>query len=290
MAQTTSEIYQQLIDEKNAMAELTALQPAIDDEQTLLSDLNTPSKVADWRLWLYVFALASRSLQQLWDNFSAIFKKQIEQAKAGSAKWLQMKGLQYQAGFSLIWNGNEFVFDNTGASDAVIEASKIVKALAIVETEGQVVAKAATITGGVLAQMSAPDVAGLASYLAKIAPAGTNLAVVSRPPDDLVFYADVLYDPAILSSSGELINTPGTFPVTDAVKNYLSNLPFNGRFDTTALQDAIQGASGVRRVVLHITYAGYGSLFPLSVIDTYTPDAGYMALGAAYLNYYPDVY
>ena len=53
MARTIGEIYDLLVAEKNNQPTLAALQPAIDDEQTLLSDLTSASKVAIWRLWLY---------------------------------------------------------------------------------------------------------------------------------------------------------------------------------------------------------------------------------------------
>lgn len=50
MARTLTEIYDSMNAEKQNMASLTDLAPAVNDTQTLLTDLNSPSKVAHWRL------------------------------------------------------------------------------------------------------------------------------------------------------------------------------------------------------------------------------------------------
>ncbi len=288
MAQETAEIYQELIAEKNTMSELTGLQPGIDDAQTLLTDLTTPSKVADWRLWLYIFASASRALQTLWDRFEERFLKMATEAKAGSAPWLHKKGMEFQNGFNLIWNGNEFVYDNAGASEAAIAASKIVKRLAIVESGGRVIVKAAKLTAGVPVPLSAGEVSAFNDYIAKIAPAGTSLIVHSRNPDDLIFTIDVVRDAAVIDTGGQLIASPGVYPVLDAIQNYIGNLPFNGQLTHNKFQDVIQAAKGVKRVSVTYLKAVYGSV-QVVVTDKYIPDAGYLTIGSATINYSVDV-
>jgi hypothetical protein len=289
MAQETAEIYQALIAEKNTMTELTGLQPGIDDAQTLLADLTTPSKVADWRLWLYIFASASRALQTLWDRFEERFLKMATEAKAGSAPWLHKKGLEFQNGFNLTWNGNEFVYDNAGASEAAIAASKIIKRLAIVETGGRVIVKAAKLSGGLPVPLSAGEVTALNEYMAKISPAGTTLIVHSRNPDDLLIILDIVRDATLIDGSGELIASPGVFPVQNAINNYIANLPFNGQITNNAFQDAIQAATGVKRVRVLYFVASYGSV-QVVISDKYTPDAGYATIGSLTINYSVDVY
>jgi len=65
MARTIEIIYNAIIAEKQAQSELNALQPAIDDAQTLLADLTSASKVAAWRLQAWTNSLSNWIHQQL---------------------------------------------------------------------------------------------------------------------------------------------------------------------------------------------------------------------------------
>ena len=58
LARTILEIYDSIIAEKQNMASLNALQPSIDSSQDLLNDLTSSSKVAVWRLWAFITAVA----------------------------------------------------------------------------------------------------------------------------------------------------------------------------------------------------------------------------------------
>ena len=67
MARQISEIYNELVLEKQNFTQLNALQPNIDSSQTLLNDLNTSSKVAVWRLIFFVVAVGIWSLENIFD-------------------------------------------------------------------------------------------------------------------------------------------------------------------------------------------------------------------------------
>ncbi len=62
MARGVKEWYDFLITEKNTMSTLNNLQPNVDTAQDLLSEVNSPSKVADWRLYLWLVAVAAAAV------------------------------------------------------------------------------------------------------------------------------------------------------------------------------------------------------------------------------------
>jgi len=105
--------------------------------------------------------------------------------------------------------------------------------------------------------------------------------VVSQDADLFKLVGTVFYDPLILTSSGELILEPGTFPVEDAVNAYLKNLPFNGVFSQTALVDAIQAASGVNDFVITSTQYQLGVSGWVNTGRLYQTSSGFIRVSTA---------
>lgn len=65
MARSPQYWYDYMIAEKQTNSNLNNLVPNPDTNQTLLNDLTTPSKVADWRLWIWVVANSSQIRQDI---------------------------------------------------------------------------------------------------------------------------------------------------------------------------------------------------------------------------------
>jgi uncharacterized membrane protein len=274
--------------EKNNQPTLAALQPVIDDEQTLLSDLTSASKVAIWRLWLYITAVAIYVHETLWDLFRAEVEEIAASAIPGTARWYRDQTLNFQYGDALQWINNKWQY-------AVIDPTKrIIKRAAVVEIGGQVRVKVAKITGVNVVPLSTPELNAFDAYLNQIKFAGTNTAVISRLPDKLKVYYKVYYDPLVLSASGELLSNPGKYPVIDAITDYIANLPFNGDLVLTNLTDAVQSATGVVDPILQSAEATYGALPYSAIVELYNPDAGHMIIDPVFpltstITYVPNV-
>ena len=71
MARTIQQIYDAIITEKQNMTALNALQPSVDNAQTLLSDASSSSKVAAWRLLFWVVAAAIYLHEVIFDKHKA---------------------------------------------------------------------------------------------------------------------------------------------------------------------------------------------------------------------------
>src|SRR6187399_970432 len=110
MGRTVNEIYVALVNEKNTHAQLSALQPSIDDEQTLLTDITTPSRVADWRLWLYIVAFGICIHEGLWDLLKAEIDEKVANSRYGSSQWFKDQAEKFQYGDALVLINGQFQY------------------------------------------------------------------------------------------------------------------------------------------------------------------------------------
>jgi hypothetical protein len=249
MARTITAIYDEIIAEKNSMSELSNLLPNLETPGSspaseLLSELSSGSKVAIWRLWAFVTAVAIWIHEKLWDAFRGEVDTLIANAIPGTARWYRDMCLAFQL-------GDEMIYSNYKYSYPAIDTDKqIVKRASVQELGGDLLAKVATDTGGVIEPLTQPQYDAFVAYLQKVKFAGTFISVVSQEADLLNVALTVIYDPMILNSSGQLLSDTSVEPVKEAIENYLASLPWDGIFRNSAMIDAVQQASGVVDVVL----------------------------------------
>lgn len=288
MARTLTEIYDALASEKADQIELTELLPDLDSSQQLLADLNTTSRVARWRLMLWVVATAVWAHEKLWDIFKAEVEALAAASHIGTLPWYVEKARGFQYGYDL-----ELVNNVPAYVDDVPEARIIARAAAK-EQGGLVLLKVAKDVSGELQPLSAPEMTAFEAYIDEVKMAGVIVNVISELPDLLRLTATVYYDPLVMAADGSLILEPGVKPVEDAVNGYLANLPFNGALVLTQLVDAMQRARGVINPVLEDAQAKYGA-FPFAPFTVeYIARAGYLKVADAYplsttITYVPNV-
>jgi hypothetical protein len=276
MARSIGEIYDEIIAEKNNNTVLNGLQPNIDDSQTLLDDLSTTSKVAIWRLWAFVMAVAINIHENVWDLFKAEIETRAAEVPTGTPLWYYNEGLKFQYGYSLTWTGTQYVYSTLD------EGAQIVKLLAVVDIGFQVRFKAAKLDGaGLPTPLSAAELSAFEGYIRQIKFAGTATSVTSSAGDDIKLNYYIKYDPLVLAPDGSLLQDPAVFPVEDAIDGYITGLPFNGVLSLMPLTDAVQAAAGVLDATLNTAQAKFGGLPYSNIIREYTPDAGYLVLDPA---------
>lgn len=276
MARTIAEIYDEIITEKQNQAALNGLQPAIDDSQTLLDDLTTTSKVAIWRLWAFITAVAINVHENIFDLHKAEINARALEIPTGTPIWYYEQSLLFQYGDTLTWNGTQYVYS------VITPANRVVKLVAVVDIGFQVRIKAAKLDGnGDPIPLSAAELSAFEGYILKIKFAGTATSVTSAVADDLKVDYFLKYDPLILAPNGSRLDDPSVFPVEDAVKDYAAGLPFNGVLSLAEMTDAVQAVEGVLDVTLNVAQAKFGALPYTQINKQYTPDAGYLALDPA---------
>ena len=267
-----------MIAEKNTFANLNVYQPNIDSSQTLLSDLKSTSKVARWRLMLWVVATCAFAVEVLLDVAILTMQAIAAKSRYGTLPWYAAVAKEFQYGDALSQVNLEYVYP-------VIDPTKQIVAVAAAnEGNGKVNIKIARLNGGVLAPLTTPQLSAFTSYINLKKAAGSTVQVINNNPDELRLYLAVNFDPLVLSPTGELISTPGTYPVEDAVELYLSSLPFDGKFELMKLIDKIQEYGADKGVVsAYVTNATsrYGTNPFISFAQSYYPNAGYMIIEAA---------
>ena len=251
-------------------------------QEPALNELNSTSKVAIWRLWVYIIAVAIWSLEKLFDQHRADIDKRLASLKPHTARWYRSKALAFQYGFDLLPDSDKF--NNTGHTEEQIEASKIVKYSAVVESpnEGRLIVKIAGEQGEQLQPITDAQKQAFEAYLSEIKDAGVRLSVVNYQPDILHLQMKIVYDPLVLDSNGQSI-TNAFNPIERTIKAYLKKLPFNGELVLAHLIDALQQAEGVKipHLVLaqskNITSSGeYGAFETIEISKI--PTAGYFTI------------
>lgn len=271
------EIQQEILNAKATAAELNALEVLTTSEQTLNSATST-SKVAIWRLWVYVIAFC------IWVH-EKIVAKNAENSRPHTIKWYRDQCLNYLDGLALTWKDGQFAYDTTGITD--IEERRIIARCAVLESNnGELVIKVARLVNGVLMPLTAAQLARFEAYIKQIKDAGNRIRVINQLADNLKATLNVYVDVSIIDlQTGKLLNTTGdVYPVKDAINNYLANLEFNGAFVKEFFRDELQKAEGVKRPLIDVLQSQYSG-FPFSdILDWKVPNAGYFKIDDANLT------
>lgn len=267
MARSISEIYQEIIAEKNSQTNLQALAPQSDSLEQFQSDLNSTSKVATWRLFAYLIAIAIFTHEKFWDLFKVELQDLIAAAPVGTTRWYQEQVLSYQYADPLVYINSKYVYAN------IDESKQIVKLCSVSERpDSTLVVKAAKLDSN---QQPIPLLAveqtALIAYLQKIKFAGTRLAVISDDADVLKIQGIIYYDPLFPIANLQI-------QVEQAIEGYIKNLPFNGVFKINNLIDAIQAVQGVTDFQYSSIEATYGNIPYAAVNRIYTANAGYLKI------------
>lgn len=262
MARTIAEIQQRIIDAKLSSPELEAL--------------DSTSNVAIWKLWTYIIAVAQWVLEQLMDKHVTEVATIISEGRAHTLLWYVTRAKQFQYGYTLEPESDRYVDVST------LPEVLIVKHAAAVELTNMIRIKVAGTTAGALAPLSSGELTALTAYMEHIKDAGVRLQVTSGPPDTLRLALNIYYDPLVLSSTGERLDTTSDTPVKDAVNAFLLSMPFNGLFVLNSLIKALEKVDGVVICQVVNASATYASLPYTDIPVEYTPDAGYMLLDDTY--------
>ena len=238
---------------------------------------DTFSAVSLESIWFSIVASAIYVLETLFDAFKEDVDAKIATAVVASIPWYHKIALEFQYGDSLVFDEvtQQFVYP------VVDESKRIVKYAACRDLGGMVYVIASKDNGsGAPGPLSADELAAFTAYLTERKPAGVLLQTDSLSPDQVRVNLTVQYDPQVLTPTGQLIADPSIYPVEDAINEYLNNILYGGELNKTRLVDAVQGAPGVRDVVL-----GTVSVKPANS-STFEPVAGnnYVSMSGSFVS------
>lgn len=290
MSRTINDIEDVMLNAVGTADELETLEVLTDAEQTSLADtLTSTSRVAVWRLLLWVVAYGQWVLEQSWDAFKVIIENLIANSRPFTKKWYTSTSLDYQHGYDLPDSFN-YPKPITAAEIQAVNASKIVKKASVVQTVlngvGSLRVKVAKLNNGVLEALSVSELAGFQQYIELMGAAGVFVVATSGVGDDLKLHYKMYYNPLILDNEGKRLDGTNDTPVQDAVKSFLASSNFDGLLDLNKLTDALQAVDGIEsphKIFAASKYAGFdydSNVTSIAgvIVDFRRPDAGYFVL------------
>lgn len=232
MARSIPVIYQQLLAQKNAQANLASL--------------NSNSQVSIWNLWLWIVATGQSLFEQLCDQFQVTLTTIVTNAPVFSAPWYSamLKYFQYSATNPQIVAQDPTTF---AVSYANVNASlNIITQNAVINTSNGLVTLKVASNSTPIETAFPGSTAALKSFLSAIGIPGTQFVIISQTPDHATCACTVYYD---ASYSGVIAANLQT-----AYNNFLSAIPFNGTFEVSDLEAALKAVTGVKDVVIGTLY------------------------------------
>lgn len=219
-------------------------------------------------------------------SFFDLFKIEIDTAITNYTHptliWFAEKIKTFQYGDAVVFEKD--YYDNTGLTDAEIEARKVIKYAAAIEqdfTNGRfgVRIKVAGEDGSG-DRIKLPDAQRDAAreFLEIFHPAGTYCELTTDDADYLKLSLKIYYNPLVLNNQGQRLDGTNNTSLQNAIDDHLKNLPFNGRFNLTALVDAMQAVDGVADPRIVSAQTKYAANPYTDVIDERIPYAGYLKI------------
>ena len=264
--------------------EIQAEMHQIKQSEPALADLNSTSRTAIWRLWIYIVAFCAWTLEMLFDKHKAELITELYQQSPHTARWYRNKALAFLYGFDLKTDYDEF--DTKNATTQEIEKAKLVKYSAVVESEDQsrlIIKIAGENQTGELTPIAQEVKSSFDYYMNEIRDAGVKLTIINYLPDLLKLNLTIKRDPLVLNENGvNILN--GKEPVKEAIQAFMKELPFNGELSIQRLEEKILAVPGVLDLVSNNaqtawidaernTYGNYENIYMSKI-----PVSGYFAV------------
>lgn len=254
--QTFNEIQASILDAKATAGELNALEVLTTSEQTI-NDADSTSKVAIWRLWVWVFSFI------IWTHQKVMFALAAATRHNNSTSFRE-DILNFHDGLKLVWKNKQFQYDFTGISNP--DERKIIKNCAIVENNsGRTVVK---ISGENNQPVTTIQQNRVFEYIKEIKPPGAEIVLINIAPDLLKLTVTAYIDTTIIDiATGRLLSTADeVYPVKEAIYNYLKALEFNGTFVKDHLRSTAKEKEGVKLLSIDLLQRKYAT-FPFINCD-----------------------
>jgi len=184
-------------------------------------------------------------LELLFQQHKKEVTEQLYNQKSGRLPWYRDMALQFQYGFDLLVDSDEF--DNTNKTAEEIAISKIIKYAAVNDgdNQGVIIVKIAGETDNKLAPITTLGKESVEQYFEEIKYAGSRVVVINYLPDLLYLSIQIQRDVLVLDSNGQS-KIDGTKPVEDALQEFMKELPFDGELRLQDLVDKLQPVEGVK--------------------------------------------
>ena len=199
------------------------------------------SKAAIESILFHDVAACNWVLETLFDIHKSDIDTELNNRLPHTSRWYRTKVLSFQfPKRDLIPETDRY--DNTGLTPERIEELQVVKFCSVAERFSRLMIKVAKGEPGARKVLSNEEVAGLEFHLNIVKDAGVPFTIVNQQADKFFCKMDVYYNPMLLNPSDEIVEK--------TIKQYVSNLPFDGMLVNAFLVDEAQKIPGV--VIPHL--------------------------------------
>ncbi len=238
-----------------------------------LAGLTTGSATAIWKLWAWVIATVIWSLDKSFEKHTTDTNALLDAKISHNAAWYANQMLLFQYGDTIE------VVNYVPQYLVIDETKRIIKRVAVVDSNGAVTFKLAKETAGALVKLTSDEQLAANAYLVKVKDAGVQTQIVSYDADlfkpKLTIFYDAQYSVATMQAAVNLA-------INNFLKNY-NNENFNGQFVRNKFIDALQVVQGVKD--LDITLLEFKSVLAgvyTAINRVYDPLSGYIKIDPAY--------
>lgn len=264
-------IYDNIIKVKEGRSELQELAPYNDNGADIMDDLNSGSKVAIWRLWVWIIATLTWLQKEAIKKHKNEVEDLIIQNTYGTLPFYHQKSLAFQYGDFLIWNGKNYSY-----SDVNVDA-QIITRCSVGMSRGALIFKVVKGLNDNLQPLNQFESMAFKDYINDIIAPGTNYKIITSVADLLLLNLRVYINPQKITFEGEDI-VSGESPVINTINSFCSDLPFDGRMNLLKLIDSIQLIDGVEDIELIESAYKYGVLDWIDFKRQIIPFSGHMIL------------
>lgn len=180
------------------------------------------------------------TLETLFDRHKEEVYQKATSTIVASAAWYHHLALRFQKGDTLVYDeatkSYGYATEDTSKQivkyAAVRDAGKFIRMLVSGDKNGRP------------SRLEDADLIPFKEYMNRVKIAGVVLEIDSYAPDIIRVIAECTVDPLVIDAQGRRI-IDGSYPVVDAINNYLNNIDYGGTFNKNRLIDAIQNVRGV---------------------------------------------
>lgn len=212
---------------------------AIIADPTIGPLLTSTSSVAYWSLVAYIVASAEALEEQLATEYQTAVEAVASESAPNTVQWIYNQALNFQYSAT---NPQIIQFNTTTFAPywPIIDPTlRIVTRCSVSQgVVGYVNVKIATGTTPI--PLSSAQLSAFSSFMNQIKPCGIIYNYISVPADRLFCQSTITY---LGAYSGTIASS-----LLTAYNNFLSNLPFNGAFRLSALENALLAVPGVQDI------------------------------------------
>ncbi len=248
----------------------------------LLPLLQSASKVGNVPALLGMWVDLVQQVEGQMDDHLADVQAYILASRPATLPWYEQKCREFQYGQNPTIN--EF-----GVFYSTLDAGARIVKLAKVRTSGlngvDLVVMVMKLVGTTPTPLTTGELDAFRGYMQLAKIAGTKLDINSLPVNEVKFGLNLYHTGQAMDNFGKSLTDQTKYPIREAVKAYLLNLPQGGRFIVSDLVEYLMGQPGILDAqVTTPQYLDAGSVYQSINTGQYDPPSGFLNILDSSMN------